>query len=298
MSYCSPGSWVCNCYLLRGSGHLKYMQSYLLLVFRPPAVHSSLWTSTALFWLLSQYGNFHPSQSRLTPPSVPDQPFCGTVWGAFQSVSEDEVNKIPNQSTIKTCELDPLPASFLTHCLDDLLPHLTSIINDSLHSGLFPSAFTSAIVKPLLRKTTLNTEILKNYGPVPNLSFLSKILEKVVFRQLSSHLLTNILFCFHQSAYHAGHSTERVLLKIVNDLLSALDEDKVSLLDLVLDLSAAFGAIDHSILLSRLSYSFAISDTVLAWFTSYLIVRTQIISVNGSKSLPAPILKAFPRDLS
>ena len=97
----------------------------------------------------------------VTPPSVPDQPFCGTVWGAFQSVSEDEVNKIPNQSTIKTCELDPLPASFLTHCLDDLLPRLTSIINDSLHSGLFPSAFKSAIVKPLLKKTTLNPEILK-----------------------------------------------------------------------------------------------------------------------------------------
>ena len=143
-------------------------------------------------------------------------------------------------------------------------------------------------MKPLLRKTTLNTEILKNYGPVSNLSFLSKILEKVVFRQLSSHLLTNILFCSHQSAYRAGHST-------VHDLLSALDEDKVSLLDLVLDLSAAFGAIDHSILLSRLSYSFAISDTVLAWFTSYLIVRTQINSVNGYKSLPAPIHYGVPK---
>ena len=62
--------------------------------------------------------------------------------------------------TLKSCELDPLPASFLTHCLDDLLPHLTSITNDCLHSGLFPSAFKSAIVKPLLKKTTLNPEIL------------------------------------------------------------------------------------------------------------------------------------------
>ena len=109
------------------------------------------------------------------------------------------MKKILTQSTIKTCELDPLPTSFLTHCLDDLLPHLTSIINDSLHSGLFPSAFKSAIVKPLLKKTTLNPEILKNYRPVSNLSFLSKILEKVVPRQLSNHLLTNNLFCSHQS---------------------------------------------------------------------------------------------------
>ena len=95
----------------------------------------------------------------VTPPSVPDQPFCGTVRGAFQSVSEDEVKKILTQSTIKTCELDPLPAFFLTHCLDDLLPHLTSTINDSLHSGLFPSAFKSEIVKPLLKKTNLHPEI-------------------------------------------------------------------------------------------------------------------------------------------
>ena len=87
--------------------------------------------------------------------SVPDQPFCGMVWGAFQSVSEDEVKKILTQSTIKTCELDPLPTSFLTHCLDDLLPHLTSIINDSLHSGLFPSAFISAIISLSSRKLLL-----------------------------------------------------------------------------------------------------------------------------------------------
>ena len=77
------------------------------------------------------------------------------------------------------CELDPLPTSFLTNCLDDVLPHLTSIINDSLPSGLFPSAFKSAIVKPLLKKTTLNPEILKNYRPVSNLSFLSKSLGKL-----------------------------------------------------------------------------------------------------------------------
>ena len=127
-----------------------------------------------------------------------------------------------------------------------------------------------------------------------NLSFLSKILEKVVLRQLSNHLMTNNLFYSHQSAYHASHSTETALLKIVNDLLSALDEDKVSLLSL-LDLSAAFDITDHSILLSHLSYSFGISDTVLAWFTSYLTGHTQTISVNGSKSLPAPLHYGVPQ---
>ena len=107
--------------------------------------------------------------------------------------------------------------------------------------------------------------------------------------------MTNNLFYSHQSAYRAGHSTETAILKIVNDLLSALYEDKVSLLSL-LDLSAASDTIDHSILLSRLSYSFGISDTVLAWFTSYLTDRTQTISVNGSKSLSAPLHYGVPQE--
>ena len=135
-----------------------------------------------------------------------------------------------NQSTIKTCELDPLPTSFLTHRLDDLLPHFTSIINDSPHSGLFPCTFKSAIVKLVLKKTTLNPKIFKNYRPVSDLSFLSNSLEKVVLHQLSNHLATNNLFCSHQPAYHTSHSTETALLKMVSDLLSALNEDKVSLL--------------------------------------------------------------------
>ena len=46
------------------------------------------------------------------PPSVPDEPFFGTIWDVFRSVSEDEVKKILKQSTVKTCDLDSLPTSF------------------------------------------------------------------------------------------------------------------------------------------------------------------------------------------
>ena len=177
---------------------------------------------------------------------------------------------------------------------DDLLPHLTIIINDSLHSGLFPSAFKLAIVEPLLKKTALNPKFLKKYRPVSNLTFLSKTLEKVVLRQLSDHLLTNNLFCSHQSAYRADHSTETAILKIVNDLLPALGEDKVSLLAL-LDPSPAFDTIEHSIFLKRFSCSFGISDTLLACLTFYLPDHTQTISVNGSKSVPAPLHYGVPQ---
>ena len=85
---------------------------------------------------------------------------------------------------------------------------------------------------------SLDQEILKNYRPVSNLSFLSKITEKIVLRQLLEHLQRNDLYYPLQSAYRAGHSTETALLKIVNDLLTALDNNNISLLFL-LDLPAS-----------------------------------------------------------
>ena len=86
-----------------------------------------------------------------------------------------------------------------------------------------------------------------------NLSFLSKILEKVVASGLNSHInISHIGLPNHyQSAYKKLHSTETALLKIHNDILSSMDDGKVTALTL-LDLSAAFDTIDHTILLRRL----------------------------------------------
>ena len=81
----------------------------------------------------------------------------------------------------KNCSLDPNPTSLFVECLDELFPAVTHIINSSLVSGVFPSEFKTAIVKPLLKTPPLDNNILKNYRPASNLLFLSKILEKKSF---------------------------------------------------------------------------------------------------------------------
>ena len=100
--------------------------------------------------------------------------------------------------------------------------------------------------------------------------------------QLRSHLETNKLSEILQSAYRADNSTETALLKVMNDILTDCDSGNVSLLNL-LDLSAAFDTIDHSIL-QRLEITFGVSGTALEWFKSYLSNRHQAVVIKGKKS--------------
>jgi hypothetical protein len=222
------------------------------------------------------------------------QQYSGSLLEAFTPVSEQIVLEIIKNTTPKSCELDPLPTKLLYENLDVMLPVITNIINSSLVSGNVPLEFKTAVVKPLLKKPSLDKNQLKNYRPVSNLPFVSKILEKVVLRQLLSHLDKNNLCNPLQSAYRSGHSTETVLVRVVNDILLAMDEDKLSVL-LLLDNSAAFDTIDHTILLSRLETEFGIHSKALQWFRSYLEGRSQYVSVHENSSSISPLHFGVPQ---
>ena len=166
-----------------------------------------------------------------------------------------------------------------------LLPVITQIINVSLSSGEFPRSFSHALVKPLLKKPNADCEILKNYRPVSNLTFLSKILEKVVARRLFTYMSENGLHEKMQSAYRNAHSTESALLRVQNDILHQLDTKKGVIL-VLLDLSAAFDTIDHDHLFELLQNRFGIKGTALDWIKSYLGNRSSSIHINSKTSPP------------
>jgi len=92
-----------------------------------------------------------------------------------------------------------------------LLPAL--IINSSLHTGIFPTAFKQAWVTPLLKKITLNTSLLVTYRPVSLLSFIAKTREQVAFNQVSTFLLLNNQLDVNQSGFKKFHSTETAFCK-------------------------------------------------------------------------------------
>ena len=135
---------------------------------------------------------------------------------------------------------------------------------------------------------------MKNYRPVSNFSFLSKILEKVVASRLNSHINSSHTSNDYQSASRKFHSTETALLKIHSDILSSMDDGRVTALTL-LDLSAAFDTIDHTILLSRLGNWFGVSGKALDWFKSYLTGRSQRIKLGNCLSSRSDLSFGVPQ---
>ena len=212
----------------------------------------------------------------------------------FTPLTIDEVQKLVTNSPTKSCSLDPLPTWLLKKTLPTVLPSIARIVNSSLELYKFPSAMKTALVTPLLKKPTLDASLFKNYRPVSNLSFISKLTEKAVLKQFNNHLENNNLHVPVQSAYRSKHSTETALLKIQNDILLTLDSGKGVIL-VLLDLSAAFDTIDHGILVSRLQSRFGINNPALKWFQSYLEDRYQSIFLGGKTSAPTKLIYGVPQ---
>ena len=153
------------------------------------------------------------------PTELPGAQFKGSALSHFDPFSEEYDNSIILKAPLKTCDLDPVPTSLFTKCVDDLC-----IFKKSLNDGSVPACFKSALETPSLKKPTFDHNDLKNLA----FFFVKKILEKIVLDQLKSHLATNQLLESLQSAHQAEHGTETALLKVMNGVLTDCDSGKVS----------------------------------------------------------------------
>jgi len=151
------------------------------------------------------------------------------------------------------------------------------MVNASLRDGRLPASQKTPST-PLLKKPPLHAGDVKSYRPVSNLTFMPKVVERIVAGQLAEYLQSIGLMPRLQSTYRRHHSTETVLLWVLSDIFCAADRQHVTLLGL-LDLSAAFHCVDHDILIHRLQRSFGFGGTVIAWIQSFLCDRcTQQVS--------------------
>ena len=171
----------------------------------------------------------------------------------------------------KSCELDAILTPLLKRRISKCLPFITKIVNISHTEGIFSDKWKVAIVRPLLKKAGLAL-INKNYCPVSNLSFLSKLTEKCALQQFNSHCETYNLIPDFQSTYRAGCGAETSLIKLCNDLLWSMERQEVTMV-VLLDLSAVFDAVDHDLLLRILENRYGITGKALQWYDTYLQPR-------------------------
>ena len=86
-----------------------------------------------------------------------------------------------------------------------------------------------------------------------------------------------------QSGYRSHHSTETLLVRLLSDIHTAIDNGEVTVLAL-LDVSAAFDSVDHNILLQRLRISYGINNRALDWLESFVRDRTQSVQIGSLSS--------------
>ena len=191
-----------------------------------------------------------------------------TPLNNFEPTTADEVTKIIKEMKTNSCAVDFLATLVLKKALPYVIDTITSILNASLEQGVFPDSWKIAIIRPLLKKLGLDL-ITSNYGPVSNLPFLSKVLEKIVLARYNNHCDRHNLIPSFQSAYRPKHSYETLMVKLVNDLLWSMERKEANEV-VVIDLSDSFDMVDHTILIDLLHESFGIGDKALRWFQSYL----------------------------
>ena len=220
-------------------------------------------------------------------------PLLLLLW--LENVMQDSAEIVSCVSSVfQLCIILPSPTFLLKECLDILLPSITKLVNCSLTEGAVPAGFKKAIVSPLIKKSSLPPDELKNYRPVSGLNFISKLVERVVVSQLNDHVTSNGLENVSQSAYKQGHSTETALLSIKNEVHLALARGEATAV-VLLDQSAAFDTIDHSTLMECLSSWFGVGGVVLDWFRSYLSDRYQCIKIGSVLSDAKRLLYGVPQ---
>ena len=177
----------------------------------------------------------------------------------------------------------------MTRC--ELVKPSTKIINQMLHTGIFPEQLKISKVLPLHKAN--NKMSLTNYRPIALLPSISKIFESVLLEQLTTHFTDNNLLSPQQYGLRAKHSTELAALNLVDYLTCKLDTGKIPI-NIYIDLSKAFDTLIHDILLDKMSF-YGVNGVAKKLLKSYLTQRQQVVEYNGFQSDSLEIKTGIPQ---
>lgn len=211
----------------------------------------------------------------------------------FARVEQTDVVRAILKIKSKAVGFDGIHPHFIKMILPYILPALTHIFNTIITTSIFPVSWKAAKIIPVLKKKATSNSPAE-YRPIAILPYLSKVLEKSIHHQMSTHLQRNNLLCPHQSGFRQYHSCTSALLKVTDDIRAAIDKDHLTFLTL-LDFSKAFDTVNHGLLVTKLHTSFGFSSSAANLILSYLSGRKQAVFLNTGQSTFAPTSAGVPQ---
>ena len=207
-------------------------------------------------------------------------------------VTENEIIEIINTlMSNKAVGEDLISHRVLKNIKLSIAKPLCKLFNKSLLAGTFPDQWKMAIVMPLFKKGDVNSTT--NYRPISLLSCVGKLMERVIYKHLYNHLISNNLIYAKQSGFLTGHSTVYQLIDIYNQLAHSLDS-KLHTCFIFCDISKAFDRVWHRGLIFKLKQC-GFSGQILQWIRSYLSNRKQKVFVGSSLSEVLAIQAGVPQ---
>uniref|UniRef100_A0A674BCQ0 Reverse transcriptase domain-containing protein n=1 Tax=Salmo trutta TaxID=8032 RepID=A0A674BCQ0_SALTR len=219
-----------------------------------------------------------------TRPSLPHFSFS-------QIHSADVLKELQNLDPYKSAGLDNLDPFFLKLSAEIIATPITSLFNLSFVSSEIPIDWKAAAVIPLFKGgDTLDPNC---YRPISILPCLSKVFESQVNKQITDYFESHRTLSAMQSGFRAGHGCTSATLKVLNDIVTAIDK-KQYCAAVFIDLAKAFDSVNHHILIGRLS-SLGFSNDCVAWFTNYFSDRVQCVKSEGLLSGPLAVSMGVPQ---
>ena len=210
---------------------------------------------------------------------------------SLSEVTEHDVVKVSKTIKSMSMGVDDINIFVIKVLMNRISSVLTDIINTSFATNTFPERWKKAIIKPIPKVSVPLSA--SDYRPISLLPALSKIIEKLVNRQIVFYLTTHDLLDPNQSAYKKNHSTQTALLKLTEDIYDAIDDSEVTLLAL-LDFSKAFDTVNHRLLLAKLDI-LGFQENTRKWILSYLSDRQQQVQTGKETSKWSSVINGVPQ---
>lgn len=198
-------------------------------------------------------------------------------FSKFKLISEDKLIKLFSHiKSNNAAGYDEISGKLIKHCRDEIIKPLLHIINTSLTQNLIPQNLKISKIYPKFKKG--NKQDPGNYRPISNLPTVSKLLERVIYDQIISHLEENKMLTICQHGFRKGRGTNTAIAKLCEDI-STIWETRQNASGLFLDLQKAFDTLNWDILLQKLK-KVNIKDEALELIENYLSHRYQYVEID------------------